>query len=294
MLQVIPLRYGTVFKKAFGDREVFSRFASDVLGIPIDIPVVHTEYSYPDPVGRVRVEYDLFGEDPVHRVIVEMQHIRENEFFDRFLHYHLVGVVEQAAGHEEYHAARTVYTLVLLTREPREKHLRFSVAVSDVDPLNEAGERLGVYQHRLVFLNARVINERTPARVRPWLELIADSLDGEVDETQFPDPLQQRVVRAAERSTVSPAELARIKDEVSWEALRKNDRAEGRAEGRTEGLRDGVLTAARASLTLVLTARGFVLSDAQRDRVESCEDEVQLKAWLQRAVLAAAADDVFA
>ncbi len=53
-----PLRYGTAFKKAFGDREVFSRFASDVLGITVDVPVVHTEYSYPEAVGRVKVEYD--------------------------------------------------------------------------------------------------------------------------------------------------------------------------------------------------------------------------------------------
>ena len=288
MLQVIPLRYGTVFKKAFGDREVFSRFASDVLGIPIDIPVVHTEYSYPDPVGRVRVEYDLFGEDPVHRVIVEMQHIRENEFFDRFLHYHLVGVVEQAAGHEEYHAARTVYTLVLLTREPREKHLRFSVAMSDVDPVNEMGERLGVYRHRLVFLNARVINDQTPPRVRPWLELIADSLDGEMDETQYPDPLQQRVVRAAERSTISPDELARIKDEASWEAVRKGDRE----AGRTEGLREGALASARGSLTLVLAARGFSLTDAQRARIESCEDAETLSEWLRRAAIARTIEEV--
>ena len=231
MLQVIPLRYGTVFKKAFGDREVFSRFASDALGTPIDVPVVHQEYSYPETVGRVKVEYDLFGEDPARRVIVEMQHIRENEFFDRFLHYHLVGVVEQATSHEEYRAARVVYTIVLLTREPRDPHLRFSVAVSDVDPVNEQGERLGVYHHRLVFLNARLINDKTPARVRPWLELIADSLDGEVDETLYTDPYQQRVMRAAERSTVSPDELARIKDEASWEAARKGDREEGREEG---------------------------------------------------------------
>ncbi len=231
MLQVIPLRYGTVFKKAFGDREVFSRFASDVLGIALDVPVVHREYSYPEAVGRVKVEYDLFGEDPVHRVVVEMQHIREDDLFDRFLHYHLVGVVEQTEGHEAYHTPRDVYTLVLLTREPREKHLRFSIAVGDVDPVNEFGERLGVYRHRLVFLNARVINERTPTRVRPWLELIADSLDGEVDETRYPDLMQQRVLSAARRSTASPDELARIKDEAAWEAARRGDRAEGREEG---------------------------------------------------------------
>jgi hypothetical protein len=285
MLQVIPLRYGTIFKKAFGDRAVFSRFASDVLGVPIDVPVVHTEYSYPEAVGRVKVEYDLFGEDPTHRVIVEMQHIREDDLFDRFLHYHLVGVVEQAAGHTEYRASRVVYTLVLLTREPREPHLHFSVAVSDMDPTNERGERIGVYRHRMVFLNARVINEKTPARVRPWLELIADSLDGEVDETRYADPLQQQVLRAAQRSTVSPDELARIKDEASWEAARTGDRVEGEQVGE--------LKRAKQSLLLVVGARGLALTDAQRERVERCADLGALTEWLQRAAVVTSADDVF-
>ena len=73
MLKVIPLRYGTIFKKAFGDREVFNRFASDVLDMPIDVSVVQAEYRYPEAVGHVNVEYDLFGEDVAHRVIVEMR-----------------------------------------------------------------------------------------------------------------------------------------------------------------------------------------------------------------------------
>ena len=277
MLQVIPLRYGTVFKKAFGDREVFSRFASDVLGIPIDIPVVHTEYSYPEAVGRVRVEYDLFGEDPVHRVIVEMQHIRAEDFFDRFLHYHLVGVVEQAANHADYRVMRDVYTLVVLTTEPREKHLRFSVAVSDMDPVNEQGARLGVYRHRLVFLNPKVINDKTPPRVRSWLELIAESLGGEGDETRYPDPLQQRVIQASVSSAISPAELARIKDESSQE----------------NSMKSALADVARANVLLVLATRGLTLTDAQRERVERCADLGTLTGWLQRAVLAAVADDMF-
>ena len=278
MLQVIPLRYGTIFKKAFGDRAVFSRFASDVLGVPIDVPVVHTEYSYPEAVGRVKVEYDLFGEDPTHRVIVEMQHIREDDLFDRFLHYHLVGVVEQAAGHTEYRASRVVYTLVLLTREPREPHLHFSVAVSDMDPTNERGERIGVYRHRMVFLNARVINEKTPARVRPWLELIADSLDGEVDETRYPDPLQQQVLRAAVRTTVSPDELARIKDEAAWENMLTSKELKARHE------------TLRASVLRVLARRGLTLTAAQRERVEHCADLTILERWLDHAIDAASAD----
>lgn len=98
----------TIFKKAFRDPEVFSGFARDVLGIPVDIAVVHQEFSYPTAVGHMKVAYDLFGEDPERRVIVELQHIREPDFFDRFLHDHLVSIVEQAQSHEQYRIERDV------------------------------------------------------------------------------------------------------------------------------------------------------------------------------------------
>jgi len=166
MLKVIPLRCGTIFKKASRDPMVFSRFASDVLGMPIEIAVVHQEFRYDTPVGQVKVEYDLFGEDVARRAIVEVQHIREPDFFDRFAHYHLVSIVEQAQSHEQYRVERDVFTLVVLTTAPRGRELQFSVAVSDMDPINEQGQRLGVYRHRLVFLNPKVINAQTPPGVR--------------------------------------------------------------------------------------------------------------------------------
>ncbi len=73
MIEVAPLKYGPVFKRAFSDPEIFSQFATDALDIPIDIARVHTEYEYPEPVGFVRSRYDLFGEDETRRVIVEIQ-----------------------------------------------------------------------------------------------------------------------------------------------------------------------------------------------------------------------------
>lgn len=283
MLKVIPLRYGTIFKKAFRDPLVFSRFASDVLGMPIEVSSVLQEFSYETPVGQVKVEYDLFAEDTAHRVIVEVQHIREPDFFDRFLHYHLVSIVEQAQTHEQYRAERDVFTLVVLTTPPRDRELRFSVAVSDADPVSEVGQRLGIYRHRLVFLNPKVINDRTPPGARAWMELIADSLDGEVDETRYTDPALMRVVQAAVKSTVTPDELARIKDEAAWEFGRRLDTAAARGEGRAEALRQSVLT--------VLTARGLAVSDEARAGIDAEQDVATLERWLRAAVTAATAGD---
>jgi len=255
MVKVVPLRYGVMFKKAFSDREVFSRFAGDVLGLPIHVDAVQQEYRYPAAVGPVNVTYDLFAEDIEHRIIIEIQHIREHDFFERFLHYHSVSIVEQATSPATYKTARIVCTVVVLTTSPRDEALQFSVAVSDVDPVNEKGQRLGVYRHRLVFLNARNINEDTPPAARPWMELIADSLDGQVEEAQYDDPLMRRVIGAIRNDALSPDELARVKDEAAWEDTKRDERDQGRAEGMREAIAD------------LCEAYGLVLSSAQRVEV---------------------------
>ena len=54
MIEVAPLKFGAVFKLAFGQVEVFKQFVKDVLDIEINIDKVHTEYEYPNPVGFVR------------------------------------------------------------------------------------------------------------------------------------------------------------------------------------------------------------------------------------------------
>jgi len=86
MIDVIPLKYGVTFKRVFSDPVIFSQFASDVLDMPIQVEQVYTEYEYPEPVGSVKIKYDLFAEDAVQRTIIEVQHIREDDFFDRFLY----------------------------------------------------------------------------------------------------------------------------------------------------------------------------------------------------------------
>jgi hypothetical protein len=98
MRKVIPLRYGTAFKKAFRKPHIYSAFVRDILDIEFEAKEVFEEYAFHPPVGRVNIRYDLFAEDPARRVVVEMQHIRDDETLDRFLYYHLIGQVEQVQG----------------------------------------------------------------------------------------------------------------------------------------------------------------------------------------------------
>jgi len=236
MVAVVPLRYDTVFKKAFGKPDIFCQFVYDVLGIEIHVDRVITGRRYPEPVSYVDIEYDLFAEDTEKRIIVEIQHIQEVDFWERFLYYHIIGLAEQVRSHADYRFNKTVYTVVVLTGSPRqqENNSKFSIATSNMDPVNEFGDRLSVYPHRLVFLNPRLRNEMTPESIRMWLELIDDSMDAEVEESKYSLPIQ-KVIEEIKRDNITPQELRVIKDEAAWERTLRESFEEGHEEGLEEG-----------------------------------------------------------
>lgn len=269
MLDVVSLQYGTAFKKAFGDPVVFSAFVHDALGIEFHTDHVEQEHAFQPVYGRVDIRYDLFAEDTARRIIVELQHVRDDESFDRFLYYHLIGQCEQIQGADEYRFRRTVYTLVVLTRWPKDPALRFDVAYQNSDLQRLDGQPLNVYGHRLVFVNARGAGPETPAPLRRWLELIEDSLDQRVDETKYPEEALQRALRTVERTRISPQEAFRLKDEASWEIAKR----EARDEGEAEGLRTAVLALCKVF--------GVVSTAAQHAQLEGAGTE-ELRALLQR------------
>ncbi|MBS2537503.1 hypothetical protein KGQ20_32595 [Catenulispora sp. NF23] len=66
-------------------------------------------------------------------------------------------------------------------------------------------------------------------------------------------------------------------------------RAEGHAEGRAEGAAEG----RAASLRRVLDIRGIAITEEQGGRLSGCTDLDQLDAWLDRALTATSASEVF-
>ncbi len=204
MIEVVPLKYGAAFKRLFSQPDVFSRFAQDVLGMELQFDKVHTEYEYPEQIGFVRSRYDLFAEDTERRVIVEIQHVKEQDFFDRFLYYHLISMAEQVRGFAAYRFARTVFTIVVLTSVPRDGSVNFSCAVSDFSPIDERGKKVSVYPHRLVFLSPQQAGPDTPPAVRRWLDFIADSLDGQMEESSGGDAMFRRLIEEMRRQKIDP------------------------------------------------------------------------------------------
>jgi len=264
MIEVVPLKYGPMFKQAFSDPEIFSSFVADVLGITIKVDQVRTEYEYPKPVGFVRSRYDLFAEDREKRLVVEIQQLKEDDFFDRFLYYHIISMAEQVGGYREYEFERTVYTIVVLTSVPQDGSVNFSCAISDFSPIDEFGRHVPIYGHRLVFLVPRLANEHTPPNIRRWLDFIADSLDGKMEESKYIDyPSHQRLLRQIRTETITPDTLAKIKDEAAWEKTKARLKREGLVEGKEEGKAEGLikgkaegLIEGKASLLSTMLARG--------------------------------------
>jgi hypothetical protein len=177
----------------------------------------------------------------------------------------------------------------VLTTEPREERLRFAMAVSDVDPVNEQGKRLGVYKHRLVFLCPKLVNAEIPPGARRWMELVADSLDEQVDEASYSDPLLQRVIGAIRRSTLSPRAWEQLKNEQSLEDTMREDRE----EAEQKGARKGKLAARREVLVMQAQQVGLSLGEAELARIEACEDLATLDRWLSRVHQVKSAGELF-
>ena len=271
MLDVVPLRYGTAFKKAFSDPLTFHALVKAALGIDFYPTRVQQEYSYPQSVARVHVAYDLFAEDEAHRTIVELQHIRDDASYDRFLYYHCIGLAEQIVSSERYTLDRDVYTLVLLTRWPQEERLQYGRAVCDFDPVTEEGTKLGVYRHRLVFVNVKAPPERLPPELRPLLALMEDTLDGQVDESQYPDDISRRILEQIRRTQLSPEENAQLKDEATWEEAQREAKRDAYRSGIDEGKKLGIDEGKRLLQQAILDlceAYGVPVTEARKQALQ--------------------------
>jgi len=237
MKHVASLRYGVIFKKAFSDPEIFTAFVKDFLGIGIEIDNVETEKTYAPPIGRVASRFDLYAEDKKNRVIVDIQHERYEDHYDRFLHYHCEALLEQIASSESYRHHLKVFTLVVLTSGDRH---RKDISIIDFDPKDLKGNGLGEIPHKIIYICPKYMNKETPEPYREWMRAIEDSLDGVVEESEYASSAIQRVFQHIEKDRVSPYDRAKMFDEYNLEEQRLKTKKEGLQEGLEQGLEKGL------------------------------------------------------
>lgn len=231
MKQVTPLRYGVIFKKAFSQPEVFTAFVKAVLDIDIEIDKVETEKSFKPIIGKVDCRFDLYAEDPKNRLIIDIQHDRTGDHYHRFMYYHLIAVAEQVANAKNYRPNLQVLTIVVLTGY--DKH-QTDLSSVDFDPKSRKGQALGEIPHKIVYLAPHYVADDTPEPLRQWLLAIKDTLDEQVDETAYTDPLIQQVFDTIESDLVSPTERAKMFEENNQEELRQTQFDRGVQQGLTQ------------------------------------------------------------
>ena len=232
-MQVAPLRYDVIFKKAFGDVEVFKAFVKDFLDIDLNIQQVETEKKFIPPIGNVDSRFDLYAEDLENRVIVDIQHRRYDDHYARFLHYHCAALLEQISSAKNYSPALTVFTIVVSTSGTQE-----DVAIAEInfDPVELfSRQRLHKIPHRLLYLSSKYWTT-LPEPYQQWLHLIQDSLDEQVDEALYHKPEIIKVLNLIKTDGLTPQDRARLKDEYALEQSIKKEKQEEFQKGIEQGI----------------------------------------------------------
>ncbi len=250
MIEVASLRYGVIFKKAFSDVEIFTGFARDILGIQLEIDHVETEKSFSTSIGNVTPRFDLYAEDKKNRVIVEIQHERYGDHYDRFLHYHCLSLLEQVKNSLNYRPPLKVFTIVVLTSGDKHKK---DVSVIDFDPTDLQGNKLGEIQHKIIFLCPKYWNNQTPEHYKEWLEAINDSLDEKVDESHYHLAEIQKIFSFIEKNLISPDDKAKMIEEYNIEESKHEEFEKGIDEGFNRGELKGKLATAKELLAMGLS-----------------------------------------
>ncbi|QTA85773.1 hypothetical protein [Desulfonema magnum] len=271
MKKVASLRYGVIFKKAFCDPEIFTAFVRDIAGINIEIDRVETEKEFDPPVGYIKSRFDLFAQDLKNHVVVDIQHERYPDHYDRFMHYHMAAILEQVANARNYRPGMTVFTIVVLTSGDKHKT---DMAVTDFDPRDRKGNPLGEIRHKVIYLCPKYVDDETPEPFRSWLLAIQDTLDEEVDETVYQQAEILKIFDHIEKDSVSPAERAVMFDEYAKEQLQEEKFAESEKIGIEKGAKLKAMETAKnllkmgLSLEQIARATGLAIEDIQAETTD--------------------------
>jgi len=262
MKHVASLRYGVIFKKAFGDVEVFTHFVKDFTGIQLSIDKVETEKSFDPPIGNVDSRFDLYAQDFTNRVIVDIQHQRFADHYHRFLHYHCAALLEQVSSAKNYQPALRVFTIVVLTSgNPHES----AIATIDFDPVDFVTQKsLGEIEHKVWYLTPKHLSSDIPEPYHEWLQAIADSLDEQVEESDYHNPVILKIFDLIQRDGLTPTDRARMKDEYSMEEVKLEEYRKGVVQGEAQGLAKGL---AEGERNMQLSLAKKLLQQGQLDQV---------------------------
>ena len=169
-------------------------------------------------------------------------------------------------------------------------------------PENPSGTNR-LLQVQYAFLELPKLPSRKPdtgALQWAWLFVHAPEL------TEVPADLPagpyREALELANEATFTRGELdayRKVMDEIQQAreygaAQRAEGKAEGEARGEARGEAKGIAKGKADAVLAVLTARGLLVSDEARARIEACTDVATLDRWIARAATVSSTEEVFA
>jgi len=176
-----PLDNGTIFKKAFTDKIVFTQFVKDILEVDIDVDKIETEKQFKPKSQFIDIKLDIFAQSKDKRIIIEIQKVEYDHHFDRFQYYFFTTITEQQKSAKKYKIDQTVYSIVVLTtpytiNQITGAPIENEVLIQSLDPETLDGDKVKIGGHMQIFLNPHYQNKSTPKRISDWLKFIYASI----------------------------------------------------------------------------------------------------------------------
>jgi len=228
------------FKKAFTDKLVLTQFVKDVIGIDIKVGKIETEKRFKPKVSYIDFSYDIFAESKDSRVIIEIQRVKYDYNFDRFLHDHMMAIAQLQKNSDDYKIKTTVYTIVVLTasdmiEDKDGETVEEDILLFDMNLHNLKGEVFNFYGHQLIFLNPNFKNDKTPPRIKDWLDLILESIENpENPKINLKNKAIKKAAKLIANDNLTPEDRRAAKIAFATEETRKIVEKKAKAEGRTE------------------------------------------------------------
>jgi predicted transposase/invertase (TIGR01784 family) len=219
---------------------VLTQFVKDVIGIDIVVKKIETEKRFKPKMAYIDFSYDIFAETKDNRVIVEIQRVKYDYHFDRFLHYHNMAIAELQRKASDYKIKRKVYTIVVLTApslitDEEGKSVEDDVYISDVNPRNRQDKVVKFYGHQLIFLNPNFKTDDTPSALKDWFDLILESIKNpENPKINFQNKAIKRAAELIEDDNFTPELRQAAKIAVATEETRKIVEKQAKEEEKME------------------------------------------------------------
>jgi hypothetical protein len=222
-----------IFKKAFTNKQVFTKFVKDIIGIDIKVDKIETEKKFDQKTGYIDMKFDIFAESIDKRVIVEIQKVEYDHNFDRFMHYFLSAITEQQKSSKKYKIDKTVYAVILLTAPYTIKtmdgdRIQDEVLLSKLNPQTLFGKERKLFEHEIYFLNPNYKTKETPKRYRDWLDLIYESIHNpEHPKINIKNSGIKKVAELIDKELLTPIERRLLKEAEGRKVELQNEREIG-------------------------------------------------------------------